>query len=207
MANEKISVDDLLNSQSKSSFSATVEAVEGQPDLVKVTPWTAAAGCLCHLSVNINKASLAGVTPTGETHVCCGKTLKVVELHFKKGESITLEDVFGQLHRSASKATHEEGSGAASPMYAPGRGPQAIPPVWGWDPPWLTQLLINQLSHHPLWHSRLAPAPGITRASLCESSYSRCLESCQHSIDPWCTCRCRQSNALCLGHPVSECPQ
>jgi hypothetical protein len=33
------------------------------------------------LSININKSSLEGVTPTGDTHLCCGKTLKVVELH------------------------------------------------------------------------------------------------------------------------------
>jgi hypothetical protein len=199
MANEKISVDDLLTSQSKSSFSATVEAVEGQPDLVKITPWTAAAGCLCHLAVNIPKASLAGVTPTGDTHVCCGKNLKVVELHFKKGESITLEELFGQLHRSASKSTHESGPGGANAFYElghtpPGYGEPHPPGAFHWPP-------IRPITPH----SRRWQYP--SGFSLCAEINDRCVSNCQHSIDPWCTCRCRQSYDFCLGHPVSECPQ
>ena len=109
MAKEKITVDDLLTGQSKQTFRATVEAIESQPSMVKITPWTAASGCLCHLSVQVAKASLEGVTPTGDTHECCGKTLKVVQLHFKEGESIAFEDLFGQLNVHASKT-------ASSPM-------------------------------------------------------------------------------------------
>jgi hypothetical protein len=199
MANEKISVEELLSSQSKSSCSATVEAVEGQPDLVKITPWTAAAGCLCHLAVNIPKASLAGVTPTGDTHVCCGKTLKVVELHFKKGESITLEELFSQLHRSASKSTHESGSGATEPFYElghtpPGYGEPRPPSGLHWPP-------IRPITDP--WQKRSLYASG---HAWCIESYDNCLSRCQHSYDPWCSCRCRQSNAICLGHPITPCP-
>lgn len=107
MSDKRFSIDELLSEQSNPSFQATIEKVEGKDDLVKVTPWTASAGCLCHLAINIPKASLDGATPTGDMHVCCGKSLKVVELHFGKEHTITLEDLFQQIHtKSVTRAQH-----------------------------------------------------------------------------------------------------
>ena len=90
----KISVDQFLQNESKPAFVATVEPVDGHDDLIKVTPWAEASGCLCGHAVNIKKSALDGVTLTGDVHRCCGKSLKVVELHFKKGETLPLEEIF-----------------------------------------------------------------------------------------------------------------
>jgi hypothetical protein len=109
MSDKRISIDELLNEQSNPSLQATVEKIEGNEDLVKVTPWTASGGCLCHLAINIPKASLEGATATGNTHVCCGKSLRVVELHFKKDHKISLEDLFQQIQtKSARPAQHTQ---------------------------------------------------------------------------------------------------
>lgn len=44
MSDERFSIDELLNEQSKPSFQATIEKIEGKEDLVKITPWTASGG-------------------------------------------------------------------------------------------------------------------------------------------------------------------
>jgi hypothetical protein len=106
MPSDHVSIDEFLKNQSVPKFTGTVEEIESKPDFVKVTPWSAAArGCLCHLAINIRKSALEGVTLTGDIHVCCGKNLKIVELHFKKGETIGAEDVFSQLSQSAHEST------------------------------------------------------------------------------------------------------
>lgn len=117
MNNESQSVDDFLGGQSVSEISATIETVEGKPDSVKVTPWTPESGCLCHLSLTVRKSAVEAVTPTGQTHVCCGKTLKVVQLRFKKGETLPLEDLFNQLHSAAHQlhSGHPNQGGVPSP--------------------------------------------------------------------------------------------
>jgi hypothetical protein len=202
MTNEKISVDDLLTGQSKQTISATVEGIEGQPNLVKITPWTAAAGCLCHLSVKVAKSSLEGVTPTGDTHVCCGKTLKVVELHFKKGESIAFEELFGQLHALANGATSISDPVHENPAEAPNQPPLPIPPPWGWGyPPWADP--FKRQAPHPWKWTALDRG----RSPLCEVNHSRCLDRCQYSLNPQqCRCLCDSSYSMCVGHPGFECP-
>ncbi len=194
MANEKISVDDLLTGQAKPMFTATVETIEGEPDKVKITPWTAAAGCLCHLSINIIKASLIGVTPTGETHVCCGKTLKVVELHFKKDESIRLEDVFGQLSVSASGGASSHGSGHVDRLLA-GGPPPPVPPVWGWDPPWLQQLLERELRRRYAQPAEEHAEMRFLLPPSCETKYLGCLRNCGRNVN--CTAGCIEQYELC----------
>lgn len=197
MAKEQISVDDLLASQSKARFNATVEAIEGEPDLVKITPWTATAGCLCHLSMNILKASLMGVTPTENTHLCCGKMLKVVELNFKKGESIKLEDVFGQLSASARDASSV--AGGASPQYGPGQGPKGDPPPWGWGPPPWWPYPWGPTFPHPF--SRFAHATDYAEPDVvtCFSAYSSCTRACGRS--PSCLAGCLEQYMHCERFP------
>lgn len=203
MKGQTINIDDLLSTQLKPAFLATVEAVEGKPDLVKITPWMASAGCLCHLSLNLAKSSFQGVTPTGDTHVCCGKTLQVVELHLKSGESVALEDVFSQLHAAAKEAVSSHDPGAANPMRAPGP-PPPTPPVWGWGPPpWQPSPVSHPV--HPVVRQARYAAPTSYRA-YCESNYDRCMERCYYSSDPdQCGCLCGSSYAACLGHPMHQC--
>ena len=108
MSGKSISIEELLKEQDNPQLLATVEAVDGKDDTVKVTPWTRAAGCLCHLAINIKKTSLEGASPTGDIHVCCGKNLKVVELYFKKNETIGLNELFQQMHAKANTARPAE---------------------------------------------------------------------------------------------------
>jgi hypothetical protein len=161
MATDHVSLEEFLKDQSTPRFTATIEAVEGKPDVVKVTPWAAASGqCFCHLAINVRKSAFKLVTLTGDTHVCCGKTLKVVELHFKKGETISAEELFTQLRGSA----HDERQQVFSnPM--PGRpfedyGLRASAPY---------RLGQGGFAPHPPWN--------------CEA-LGRCADKCGDSI--WC---------------------
>lgn len=121
---DHVGLEEFLRDQSAPRFTATIEAVEGKPDLVKVTPWAATTRqCFCHLAINVRKSAFESVTPTEDTHVCCGKTLTVVELHFKKGETISAEEIFAQLrdsaHRAAGSSHDEREQVFSNPM--PGR--------------------------------------------------------------------------------------
>jgi hypothetical protein len=55
MSGNRIDIEELLKEQDNPALLATVEALEGENDSVKVTPWTRAAGCLCHLAINVKK--------------------------------------------------------------------------------------------------------------------------------------------------------
>lgn len=111
MNNSRLSIDELLDEQSQQVIRATIEKIEGDAEHVKVTPWTSNGGCNCDLAINVKKASIEGATPTGETHVCCGKTLKIVEVHFKSEATLTLDELFRQL--SAPRHTHRSPGASA----------------------------------------------------------------------------------------------
>lgn len=132
MTSKLVGVDEFIANQSASVNTATIEPIDGKPDFVKVTPWTRTSGCLCHLALEVRKSSLDSITPTGDAHTCCGKTVKVVELHFKKGETIAIDDVFGQIQKSAAKFASPHTS--AQPDYAPGHVPNdPHPPFNCWE--------------------------------------------------------------------------
>jgi len=125
MTSKLMKIDEFIANQSASANTASIEAIDGKPEFVKVTPWSRTSGCLCHLALEVRKSSLDSITPTGDVHICCGKMLKVVELHFKKGETIAIEDVFGQIQKSAAKFASPQTS--APPDYAPGQGLRNVP--------------------------------------------------------------------------------
>src|SRR6185295_5329002 len=105
---EKMALDDLLAAQSKESCIATVEPVKDEPDMVKITPWAKGVGCLCHLALKIPKAAIESVTPTGDIHYCCGKTLRVVEVQFREDSVISLTDLFAQVMQAAQGSQQGE---------------------------------------------------------------------------------------------------
>lgn len=96
-----------LKEQEVSGLVATVEAIPEKPKFVKVTPWVQSAGCLCRYAVDVPEGSIKSVTPTGQTHPCCGKVLKVVEVQFQDDATLKTSDVFGQLMKAASGGGHE----------------------------------------------------------------------------------------------------
>src|SRR5712671_7376569 len=108
MAASTVGLDEFLSSQAQSSqeFKATIEAIEGDQGMVKITPWIEGVGCACHLAITLPKTSIESLTPTDDFHRCCGKRFRVVEVHFKKGDSIALEPLFAQLSRAATPSEH-----------------------------------------------------------------------------------------------------
>lgn len=121
-----MSLDELLTQQSEITLRATVEAIKGDADMVELTPYTSGVGCLCHLSINLPRASIKAVSPTGETHLCCGKTLRVVEIYFHEGQHIPLDVLFAQLSAKATQPMHSthqspQPTNAAMPYLAMGR--------------------------------------------------------------------------------------
>jgi hypothetical protein len=100
----KMSVDELLDEQSNSGLTATIEALPGDSKSVKVTPWLPSGSCLCENSIEIPKSAIASVRPTGEKHACCGKLLSVVEVNFEKTATLPVADVFASLVARAQHA-------------------------------------------------------------------------------------------------------
>lgn len=102
MARERLSVDELLARQDEpGELRATIEAVPGDDEQVKVTPYVSDAGCLCSLAIAVRKDQIDSLATTDESHRCCGKTLAVVTVTFADA---TLTNVFGQLSNSARRA-------------------------------------------------------------------------------------------------------
>src|ERR1051325_3854648 len=104
----KMSVEEFLSTQATPTSVATVEAVENEPELLKLTPWVSGVGCLCQLAVKVPKKAIESVSPTGDTHYCCNKALRVVEVHFRKDSSLPLSDLFAQLMQSAQGGHAEQ---------------------------------------------------------------------------------------------------
>lgn len=98
---ETWTIDELLERQEQAASAATIEAVAGKPAVVKVTPWVANAGCLCHLAIEVPKDSIESVTANGQKHHCCGKVLSVVEVKFRERSQMPLSEIFAQLGSKA----------------------------------------------------------------------------------------------------------
>ena len=92
---QSISLDDLLAQQSKDEFLCTLETIPNDSSKVKIKPWVdGAQGCRCDSAIIIDRNLIADIFPTEEVHLCCGKKLKVVEVVFKEGASMEVEDIF-----------------------------------------------------------------------------------------------------------------
>ena len=107
-ATKRLSVEQLLEVQSRQPFKGTIEAVEGRSETVKLTPWLPRAGCLCDMSFVIPSSAIDFVTATEEVHMCCGKSLHVVEVGFVQNATIRVEDLFGQISSKAMVAAQRQ---------------------------------------------------------------------------------------------------
>jgi hypothetical protein len=192
MSQNLTSIEDFLKEQDNPQeqenhhLLATVEAIEGKGDTVKVTPWTRAAGCLCHLAINIKKASLEGVVVTGDTHVCCGKNIKVVELHFNQGETIGLSDLFQQMEAKAKTREHIDNHN--HPLQPPYSHPSQF---------YQPQLFTAETDARPIINDK-----------LCMRNYKMCLSERPAIYDSraW-NCECRNLYRICSHQGVLEwCP-
>jgi len=110
---------DALFKQQEQSYKVTVEAVEGDPQKVKITPWTKSGGCNCSAALTVNKDSIESVTPTGETHDCCGKTLLVVTPKFKENATLTILDVLKERFEKPRQMSQQAHSHSHTPSARP----------------------------------------------------------------------------------------
>src|SRR5215475_13243705 len=104
MKKTTITLQELLDSQTQQGLRATLEAVVNEKDQVKITPFLSNGGCQCHMGIKMSKEAIQSLALTGETHHCCGKTLQVVEVQFKKGAGISLSEVLQQLVGNVAQA-------------------------------------------------------------------------------------------------------
>jgi hypothetical protein len=101
---KRMSLNQLLEDQAQQIFSGTIEAVEGKDHAIKLTPWLSGTGCLCHLAIVVPKESVTSVTTTEHVHLCCGKSLRVVEVEFAENATIPLKELVSQIMASAALA-------------------------------------------------------------------------------------------------------
>jgi hypothetical protein len=64
------------------------------------------------MALAVPREAINVVTMTENTHFCCGKTLRVVEVEFADDATISLQDLFSQINIAAS-ATAERMMGHA----------------------------------------------------------------------------------------------
>jgi hypothetical protein len=195
---ERQSVDSFLEQQSSvSSLFATVEPTESDVSKVKVTPWVAERGCLCSQALTVSKNAIEALTPTGDTHICCGKNLKVVEVQFKEGETIALSDVFLQLRAATSQgAAHHHVSYKNREL--------------------ATQFPYLPETYGPEFYRRtesIAPRRAVSlnpfRWAHCFEQFNDCMEHCFYSDNVLtCTCNCDNVFKLCTGvGRLQKCPE
>lgn len=110
---EAIKLDDFLKRQ-KETNKVTIEPVEGDEKLIKVTPWSKSGGCSCSRSIKVPKDAVKSVLPTGEEHLCCGKMLLVATVEFKDEHSLKLSDVLNQLSHNESEHHHKQPAAQAN---------------------------------------------------------------------------------------------
>jgi hypothetical protein len=103
-----VSLREFLDIQTKTcGVLMTVEPVEEKPEVVKLTPQPGGV-CMCGLGIEVPKAAISNVIPTGDTVRCCGKVLRAVEVTFAEGASISLKDLFGQLSAGFRRAQRRD---------------------------------------------------------------------------------------------------
>lgn len=170
MSEQTISVDELLSQQSRDIFKATIEPLEDD-SMVSVTPYIIGRGCQCQFALRLSKSAIAGVTPSGETHICCGKTLLVVAISFAAGQSISITDVFKQLTANSSSPSHEPANSANLPYSS-----IPIPPMGSAFP----ENGLGIMHHERMLHANTAQ---------CNHPYLPCgLNGCYNPITSCCCC-------------------
>lgn len=81
---EEVTISDLLERQMKPRALVTLQQVDSDESMVKVTPWTPGAhGCQCSRAVNLTRKAIRRIQPTGQQLFCCGQTLEVVRVEFE----------------------------------------------------------------------------------------------------------------------------
>jgi hypothetical protein len=209
MTDETITLDELLGQQEASSDQppvVTIEALPDDDDRVKVTPYVPGVGCLCSRALNVPKASIARIEPTGDHHDCCGHRLLVVRVSFSDE---TWADALQQVSASIGESEH------AAPM---SRGGVSEEPI-GWSGRELGQITMPGAGRfgRTLFEKNFPESTGSFGwdSARCYLQYAACVLSCGigSSKVPWeyqdrCQCQCDNALARCFdpAAPQRPCP-
>ena len=173
---------------------------------MKITPYIPGAGCLCSLSLAVEKDAIASISRTDETHLCCGKQLSVVTVSFADA---TVGDIFQQLINSAgSRLTPaDDRRGSRSPRT--GHEEDPLLSRMGYSSPGAP----NRLAFYPprSW-PLLYGMPEYGRGEA-QQTRADCLNSCMNDMNDcmwncarmpgwaeYCACECRNMFRLCIGY-------
>lgn len=199
---DEISLDDLLARQNSAgrSLRVTVEAVDDDPERVKVTPFPAGAGCRCPQSLTIPKAQIRRLADTSEVHMCCGKQLVVVEIEFSEP---VLTDVFEQLSSRAAPALDP----FAPPVDHPGGNRWAGPPpvaryIGNFEPRFPGSARIRGDLGTPGFGG---PGGGSLPDLSCSIHYAECVQYGCDPRDSRCKCECASAYSSCRGWGPFRC--
>lgn len=124
---DSMNLDEFLEDQGAGLVLATIEPIPGRPEHVKLTPWRNGLGCLCQYAMEIPKAAIKSVRPTGDVHDCCGKLLRVVEVTFNIDAALSVGDVVGQLMKNMGGGHEEAHSAHPFEAGAPTEWASAVP--------------------------------------------------------------------------------
>lgn len=91
-----MTLEELFEKQSESRKTFTIESTNSKNE-VKITPRFNSENCGCDYALIIDKKLIAEIIPTGVNHLCCGKSLKEVEITFNKKSKIGVKEIFNQL--------------------------------------------------------------------------------------------------------------
>lgn len=194
MATEQLTVEQLLQAQSQPVFRATIESIVGDATQVLVTPWVQGRGCLCQLALKIPKTAIQSLALTGESHVCCGKALQVVQVDFADQASMRLSEVFVQISAATAHQT------AATPLTETGH-PQRTRPWEGLDAEglWASAAAPNQ---RPRPHPTPPPRPSQRCVEDYAEAYAQCVVTYMFGDEPHTgglqTCLCNARNRFCF---------
>jgi hypothetical protein len=165
-------LDELLDEQDRHALTVTLERSSRGEDYVHVTPFAAGTGCSCQLALDLKRDLISSIVRTGETHICCGKRLAVVQVEIADE---TIKDLVTQVAASSL------GGGSAGAMPSP---PIGLP---HWASAGTSRGGVrDSLSVQPVRD--------------CEARYSDCMNYAQDDFDI-CMCenqyrRCRNPRAL-----------
>ena len=194
MATEQLTVEQLLEAQSRPAFRATIESVVGDGTQVLVTPWVQGRGCLCQLALKIPKTAIKSLALTGELQVCCGRSLEVVQVDFADQASMRLSEVYGQISAATAHQTH------ATPWPEPGyaQRPPAHEGLTGagqWAPAAFSNLRPRPRPTPP-------PRPSQRCVEDYAEAYAQCVLTYMFGDEPHTgglqTCLCNAKNRFCF---------
>ena len=120
----KQTVDDFLKTQyaPPTSLRATIEATSS-PDAVRITPVSRDGGCPCGSSLDIPKSAILEVIATDEYRLCCGVSLRIVNVEFVP-EAAILHSVFAQLATRVAGRAASARTEAHDALYDPNAEPR-----------------------------------------------------------------------------------